>query len=71
MLARMETDDATDLLAALDEERREDVCSLLPPVQWRRIRALLGYDPATAGGLMTPDFVCLYRRRRRPRRSTA
>ena len=57
----METDDATDLLAALPEERREDVVRLLPPVQLRRIRALMGYDPATAGGLMSPDFVCLYR----------
>ena len=24
------------------------------------MRALLGYDPATAGGLMSPDFVCVY-----------
>jgi Mg/Co/Ni transporter MgtE len=61
VLAHMETDDATDLLAALPEERREDVVRLLPPVQLRRIRALMGYDPATAGGLMSPDFVCLYR----------
>ncbi len=61
VLGHMETDDATDLLAALPEERREDVVRLLPPVQLRRIRALMGYDPATAGGLMSPDFVCLYR----------
>ena len=61
VLGPMETDDAADLLAALPEERREDVVRLLPPVQRRRIRALLGYDPATAGGLMTPEFVCVYR----------
>ncbi len=24
------------------------------------MRALAGYDPATAGGLMSPDFICLY-----------
>jgi Mg/Co/Ni transporter MgtE len=29
-------------------------------VQRRRVRALLGYDPATAGGLMSPEFVCVY-----------
>jgi Mg/Co/Ni transporter MgtE len=25
------------------------------------VRALLGYDPATAGGLMSTEFLCLYR----------
>jgi len=60
LLARMESDDAADLVLALPEERREEVIALLPPVQARRVRALLGYDPATAGGLMSPDFVCLY-----------
>jgi Mg/Co/Ni transporter MgtE len=24
------------------------------------VRALLGYDPATAGGLMSPEFVCVF-----------
>ena len=61
VLAHMETDDAADLLGELPEERREQVVGLLPPVQLRRIRALIGYDPATAGGLMSPDFVCVYR----------
>jgi len=48
------------LVADLPEERREDVVELLPAVQRRRVRALLGYDAATAGGLMSPDFVCVY-----------
>jgi CBS domain-containing protein len=61
VLARMESDDAADLLAELPEERREDVLRLLPEVERRRLRALAGYDPATAGGLMSPDFVCVYR----------
>jgi CBS domain-containing protein len=61
VLARMESDDAADLLAVLPEERREDVLRLLPGVQRRRLRTLAGYDPATAGGLMSPDFVCVYR----------
>ncbi len=60
VLARMETDDAVDLLLQLDEERREPIAALLPPVQQRRVRALLGHDPATAGGLMSPDFICVY-----------
>jgi CBS domain-containing protein len=60
LLARMEADDAADLVAELPEERREDVVELLPAVQRRRVRALLGYDAATAGGLMSPEFVCVY-----------
>ncbi|HWB22559.1 MAG TPA: CBS domain-containing protein [Gaiellaceae bacterium] len=60
ILARMEADDAADLVAGLPEERRELVIESLPPVQRRRVRALLGYDPATAGGLMSPEFVCVY-----------
>jgi len=60
VLARMEPDDAVDLLGELDEERRDAVVKLLPPPQRRRVRALAGYDPATAGGLMNSQFVCLY-----------
>ena len=60
VLGRMESDDAADLVAELPEERRDEVVRLLPLVQRRRVRALLGYDPATAGGLMSPEFVCVY-----------
>jgi CBS domain-containing protein len=60
VLARMESDDAADLLGELAEERREQVLDLLPAAQRRRLRTLLGFDPATAGGLMSPDFVCVY-----------
>jgi CBS domain-containing protein len=60
VLSRMESDDAADLVNGLPEERRDDVLALLPPAQRRRIRTLLGYEPSTAGGLMSPDFICLY-----------
>ena len=61
VLARMAPDDAADLLSELDDERHEDVLMLLPASQRTKVRALLGYDPAEAGGLMSPDFLCLYR----------
>jgi len=60
VLSRMESDDAVDLINDLPEERREDVVALLPTAQRRRVRALLGYDASTAGGLMSPDFICVY-----------
>ncbi len=57
LIARMETDDAADLIAQLPQERRANVLSLLPGGQRRRVQALLGYNPRTAGGLMSPEFV--------------
>lgn len=61
LLARMAPDDAADLVAELAEERREAVIDHLPTGPRRKVRALLGFDPAEAGGLMSPDFVSVYR----------
>jgi CBS domain-containing protein len=61
LLSRMAPDDAADLVAELPEERREAVTEQIAPTQRRKVRALLGYDPAEAGGLMSPDFVSVYR----------
>jgi CBS domain-containing protein len=60
LLERMEADDAADLVLQLPEERRESVVSMLRGAQRRKVRTLLGYDPATAGGLMSPEFICVY-----------
>lgn len=59
ILARMAPDDAADILGELDEDRREPLLTLLPVSHRVKVRALLGYDPAEAGGLMSPDFVLL------------
>jgi CBS domain-containing protein len=60
LMARMEIDDAADLLGQFDDDRRSHILELLPQAQQRRLRALLGYEPLTAGGLMSPDFVAVY-----------
>jgi CBS domain-containing protein len=57
VLGRMAADDAADLLLELDQDRRLPVLNLLPPAQQLKVRALLGHNPSTAGGLMNPDFV--------------
>jgi CBS domain-containing protein len=59
ILARMAPDDAVDLILELDQERREPVLALLPAKQQRQIRTLLGYNPSTAGGLMSTEFMSL------------
>jgi CBS domain-containing protein len=57
ILSRMAPDDAADIVGELDEDRREPLLALLPVAQRVKVRVLLGYDPAEAGGLMSPDFV--------------
>jgi len=59
LMARMAPDDAADLIMELDQERRLPVLSLLPASQQRKVRSLLSYNPDTAGGLMSPDFLAL------------
>jgi sporulation protein YlmC with PRC-barrel domain len=59
LLASMAPDDAADLIAEVDQERRLPILNLLPEVQQRKVRSLLSYNPETAGGLMSPDFLCL------------
>ena len=59
IVSRMAPDDAADIVGELDEERREPVLALLPVSHRVKVRALLGYDPAEAGGLMSPDFLLL------------
>jgi sporulation protein YlmC with PRC-barrel domain len=59
LLATMAPDDAADMLTELDQERRLPVLQNLPSAQQRKVRALLSYNSETAGGLMSPDFLCL------------
>ncbi|MCL4836415.1 MAG: magnesium transporter [Thermoanaerobaculia bacterium] len=55
MLGRLTPPDAVDLLREMDEERREAVLALLEPSFAARVRNLMRYGEATAGGLMNPD----------------
>src|SRR5580700_780626 len=59
LLARMEPDDAADLIMELDQPRRIPVLEALPTVMQAKVRSLLNYNAETAGGLMSPDFLAL------------
>ncbi len=59
LLAEMGPDDAADLLMKLDQERRPRILELVPQAERERLRRLLGYNPNTAGGLMSTEFVAL------------
>jgi CBS domain-containing protein len=59
VVARMAPDDAADLIVEIDQERRGHILALLPPIQRHQIEILLAYNPSTAGGLMSPEFISL------------
>jgi CBS domain-containing protein len=59
VIARMAADDAADLIVEIEQERRGRILALLPPAQRLQIEGLLGYNPSTAGGLMSPEFIAL------------
>jgi len=61
VLTRMRADDAADAIADLPQDRRKPVLDLLPAGPRAKVTALLGYNPATAGGLMGLDYLALPR----------
>ena len=59
VVARMAPDDAADLIVEIEQERRSRILALLPPIQRHQIEVLLAYNPSSAGGLMSPEFISL------------
>ncbi len=55
----VEDDDAVDLLQALPPDLRETILRRLPARKAIKFRQLATYDPETAGGIMTTEFVAL------------
>jgi hypothetical protein len=60
VIARMRADDAADAIAELPQGRRQPVLDLLPPGQRTKVLTLMGFNPASAGGLMGVDFVAVH-----------
>src|SRR6266853_81889 len=59
VLARMRADDAADAVAELPQRRRQPVLDLLPPAQRTKVLTLMGFNSASAGGLMGVDFLAV------------
>jgi len=59
VITPMSTDDQADLLDALSEELREQVLALMKKEDAAEVEELLQYDPDTAGGIMSPDFLAM------------
>lgn len=61
ILEEMEPDEAADVLADLSEDRRADLLEEMEAEEAEDVRELLNYDEATAGGLMTTEYIPIKR----------
>lgn len=57
LLGRLPADDATDVLEQLPEQVRLEAMCFVKPEDAAEIRHLAEYDPDTAGGMMTTEFL--------------
>lgn len=59
ILSAIPSDDAVDLLEALPDEVANEIREHMGQKDREEVEGLLQYDPETAGGLMSPDFMYL------------
>ena len=57
IVGSMPRDEAADLMNSMTRSRAESILSLLPREDASEVRELLRYEPDTAGGIMTNDFI--------------
>ncbi|HET9424137.1 MAG TPA: magnesium transporter [Gemmatimonadaceae bacterium] len=57
LVTQMTPDDRADTLEELDQETAEEILSEIPDEQRRETERLLSFEPESAGGLMTTEFV--------------
>ena len=57
LVTEMTPDDRADTLEGLEEERGEEILSEIPAAERAETEKLLAYEPDSAGGLMTTEFV--------------
>ncbi len=57
LVSAMTPDERADVLEELNEERAEEIVEEMPEQERRETQVLRSYDPDTAGGLMTTEFV--------------
>ena len=57
LVSEMSPDDRADALDELEDERAEEILAEIPAAERKETEQLLAFDPDTAGGLMTTQFV--------------
>jgi magnesium transporter len=59
IIKEMDLDDAADLIEALPESVANEIRKLMEKTDRQEVDELLQYDPDSAGGLMSPEFMAL------------
>ena len=59
IVTKMASDDAADILEALPDEVAAEIRASMDAADRQEVEELLKYDPQTAGGIMSPDFMYL------------
>ena len=59
LLAEMDPDDAADVVETLGEPEANQILVRMDPDEAAEIRRLSDFDPDSAGGIMTPEFVAV------------
>ena len=59
LLGEMDPDDAADVVDVLPDEAVAEILVRMKPEDAAEIRQLSGYEPDTAGGIMTPEYVAV------------
>ena len=57
LVSHMTPDDRADVLEELEEEHADDILAEIPAEARRETERLLAFDPESAGGIMTTEFV--------------
>jgi len=57
LVTEMTPDDRADVLEDLEEESADEILSAIPTAEREETERLLSYEPDTAGGLMTTEYV--------------
>lgn len=61
LLGEMDPDDAADVVEQLPQSTADEILVRMKPDEAAEIRELSGYEPDTAGGIMTPEYVAVPR----------
>jgi magnesium transporter len=59
LLGEMDPDDAADVVDVLPDDAVAEILVRMKPEDAEEIRQLSGYEPDTAGGIMTPEYVAV------------
>jgi magnesium transporter len=59
LLGEMDPDDAADVVELLPPQDANEILVRMKPDDAAEIRELSGYEPDTAGGIMTPEYVAV------------